>query len=123
MLANTTQFSDLQHAALFVGQDSSPAADVHVGLFVARIRLIPSQKEQVLEDPRRPGVCPTTAAAFVCWEDQVASGGMAIKRSDMPATLCIRFSVSASLNKIRCSPLGRSVGIFNVKLRSSRSPR
>jgi hypothetical protein len=35
MLPNTTQFSDLQHAALFVGQDStSPAADVHVGLFV-----------------------------------------------------------------------------------------
>ena len=34
MLANTTQFSDLQHAALFVGQDSSPVADIHVGLFV-----------------------------------------------------------------------------------------
>jgi hypothetical protein len=32
--ANATRFPILSHAELFVGQDSSPAADVHVGLFV-----------------------------------------------------------------------------------------
>src|ERR1019366_7798881 len=46
-----------------------------------------SQKEQVLEDPRRPGVCPTTAAAFVCWEDQVGSGGMAYPTLAGPVVL------------------------------------
>jgi hypothetical protein len=43
--------------AFAVGQDSSPAADVHVGLFALGHGRFLCAKS-VLEDPRRPGGLP-----------------------------------------------------------------
>src|ERR1017187_8676336 len=61
---NATRFPILSYAALFVGQDSSPAADVHAGLFVLGYGCFRCAKSGSWRTRADLEVCPTTAAAF-----------------------------------------------------------
>ena len=75
-LPNATYFSRSRTPALIVGQDSSPAADVHVGVFLLGCGPIFVYKERVLEDPRRPGGLPHKLCSIPTLR-KVSGGGSA----------------------------------------------
>src|ERR1019366_3273864 len=62
--AQCHSFFHFEQAALFVGQDSSPAADVHVGLFVRRYGWFRCAKNGAWRTRADLEGCPTTVAAI-----------------------------------------------------------